>query len=307
MRANKKAVIWTATITVVSFIICLFQHSNHNLIYDLSLACFGSALLGIVVAYTAYMAERRDAMEKFNEEVGKAIDVLGNIPVIEISDLVHGALKDENSWIQTTSENRDKLKDYIESRLPINENTSNEQIEKWITSEYQSLLEDARIQLRKGAEAYITVGEFDLSGLNSAYGRLDFLFGNETIRKPAYYNLYDKIRRIRQSCLKRRIMFKSYLAGSGNELVCIDQMQALQNRIFEIRNGAFYAKLRDELLYSLETFRSQTYNIKPEYDEPYPVHYTLSFYDPDYFEKNKRNSEKEKSEGRDERTVIARL
>lgn len=307
MRANKRAIIWTATITIVSLIICLFQHSNHNLIYDLSLACFGSALLGIVIAYTSYMAERREAMEQFASEVAKAIDVIGSIPVIEISDLVRDALKDENSWIQTTSENRDKLKDFIESRLPIDEKTTEKQIDEWINSKYQSMIEDAREQLRKGAEAYVIVGEFDLSGLNSAYGRLDFLFGNETIRKPAYYNLYDKVRKFRLMCLEQRRIFKPYLSSRGFEMACIEQMLALQNQVFEIRNGAYYAKLRDELMYSLEAFRGQTYNIKPEYDEPYPVYYTLSFNDSDFFEKERRHKEKVKQEGRDEETVITHI
>lgn len=171
--------------------------------YELSLACFGLALLGIVVATTAYIAELRDAMEKFGEEVSKAIDILGKIPIIEITDIVRGALIDENSWIEKTTKNSDRLKEYIEARLPIDENTADEEAIEWINSDYQSELENARRQLRKGAEAYITVGEFDLSGLNSAYGRLDFLTGNQTIRKEAYQNLYDKIRSIKQSCLEQ--------------------------------------------------------------------------------------------------------
>lgn len=307
MRANKKAIIWTATITVVCLIICIILHEVHNLIYDLSLACFGSALLGIVIAIAAYIAERRDAMEQFAEEISKAIAVIGSIPIVEIPDLVIGALKDENSWVEDTSENQDKLKEYIESRLPIDENTTDSQITEWVDNAYQSELKDARKQLRKAAAAYIAVGEFDLSRLNSAYGRLDFLFGNGTIRKNAYQYLYDRIRAFRRLCLDQCMAFKTYCAGRGNEMVCLDKIVSLQTQVFENRNVTYYAKMRDELIHSLETFRSQTYNVDPEYEEPYPVYFKINFEEPGSVERYNRHKEKAKQEGRDEHTNIPRL
>lgn len=280
MRANKYAIIWTTTITVVSLVICLFQYSNHKLIYELSLACFGSALLGIVVAITAYMAERRDAMEQFAEEVRKAIAVIKRIPVIEISDLVQGAMEEENSLLENTTEKRDELRNYIEAYLPIDESTTDKQVSEWIDNHYRTMLEEARRILKRAAAVYVEVGEMDLSGLHSAYGRLDFLFGNETIRKPAYYNLYDKIRNLRLECLDLCRVLKPYLNGRGNEIVCLKKMSSMQNRVFEVKDGLYYAKLKDDLVHNLETFRSQTYSTKPEYEEPYPVHFYIDFRDP---------------------------
>lgn len=303
MKANKKAIIWTTAITVACLIICIVLHDSHTLIYDLSLACFGSALLGIVVATTAYLAERRDAMERFGEEVRKAIAVIGSIPVVEISDLVVGALKDENNWLEKTTTNQDKLKEHIEARLPVDENTSVNQVNEWIENTYQSTIEDARKRLRKGAAAYIAVAEYDLTGLHFAYGRLDFLIGNKIIRKHAYQNLYNKIRDFKGSCINESRAFKPYIAGHGNEMVCIDKIVSLQNQIFENRDGIYYAKMRDELLHSLETLRSQTYNIMPEYEEPFPLHYCIDFEDPESVERYKRYMKKVNQEGRDEQTL----
>lgn len=307
MRANKNAIIVTSVITAVCLINCIALCKDNNLIYDLSLACFGSALLGIVVATTAYMAERRDAMEQFADEVSKAIVVIANIPVVEISNLVVGALKEENSWFENNAENRDKLKEFIEFRLPVNENTPANQIKEWIDNAYQSELEEARKRLRKGITAYIAIGEYDLSGLNTAFGRLEFLFGNDTIRKQAYHSLYDKIRVFKRSCLDQCRIFKPYLSGHGNEMVCLDKLISLQNQIFDNNDGVYYAKMRDELIHSLETFRSQTYNIEPEYEERYPVHYCINFEDPESVEKYKRHIEKVKQEGRDEFTKMSSL
>ena len=286
MRANKKAIIWTVIITVVSLIICLFQHSNHNLIYDLSLACFGSSLLGIVIAYTAYKAERRDAMEKFVEEVRNAIDVIRYIPAIEITDSFRDALEDEKRWLLGGK----GIRHSISSR---NESTTDKQIEEGIERP-PFVLSYGRSVLRKGAAAYIAVGEFDLSGFNSAYGRLDFLIGNEKIRNAAYSNLYDKIRNFKLECLKYSKSFKIYIEEHkdyaislehfavlrqyvffpGDEDEFLEQMQSLQDQVFEIRDGFYYAKLRDELIHDLETFRSQIYNIKPEYEKSQPEYCT---------------------------------
>lgn len=302
MRANKNAIIWTTGITIISIIICITRYNASGLIYDLSLACFGSALLGIVIASAAYMAERRDAMENFAEEARKAIIVIGNIPTIEISDLVCNALRDEDSWILDNSENIDNLKEYIEARLPIDENTSTDQINEWVIYKYQSMLEDARRQLRKAAQAYIAVGEIDLSGFHSAYGRLDFLFGNKEIRETAYNDLYNKIRNFKLACAGQCMVLKSYLVGHGNEMVCLDKIQLLQNQIFEIKDEVYYAKLRDDLRHSLETFRSQIYNIKPEYEEPYPIQFSIDFNDLDSVERFQRYLKRTEREGKDEIT-----
>lgn len=299
MRENKKAIIWTSCITIATFVICIIRNSKHDLIYDLSLACFGSALLGIVIASAAYMAERRDAMEQFEEEARKALVVVRKIPVIEIPELVYNALKDENSWVIDNSEDIDKLKNYIEARLPIDEKTEQYQIDEWIDDRYKSMLEEAKNQLRRAAEAYIEVGDLDLSGLHTAYGRLDFLIGNEMIRGTAYRDIYDKIRTFKLSCSAQCIKFKSYLAGRGNEMACLKGAYLLQDQVFETKDGIYYAKLRDELFHSLETFRSQIYNTEPEYEEPYPVNYSIDFNDPKSVERYERFVEKTEQEGKD--------
>ncbi len=307
MRENKNTIILTAIIAVVCLFICIVLHDpydNSNLLYDLSLACFGSALLGTVIDAIEYMAKRRDAMEQFSEEIEKVITVLGNIPVIEISGLVRGALSDEDGFLERKTENCDKLKDYIESRIPIDENTTEDQMKEWIENAYKSELDDARTQLKKGAEAYIAFADLSLFELSNAYGRLDFLFGNKTVRKHAYDKLYNKIRAFKSLCLDNRRILNPYLQGKGNEIVSMDKMVLLQSKAFENRDGAYYAKLRDDLRYDLETFRSQIYNIKPEYDDPYPIHYLINFEDPESYERYKRHLEKARSEGRDEETKI---
>jgi len=68
MRSNKRAVYATAIISVITLFICFRFHQTKPFIYDVSLACFGSSALGLVVAYTAYSAERREAMEQFWDE-----------------------------------------------------------------------------------------------------------------------------------------------------------------------------------------------------------------------------------------------
>ena len=58
----------------------------------------------------------------------------------------------------------------------------------------------------------------------------------------------------------------------------------------------------NDLIHDLETFRSQTYGIEPEYEEPYAMNYIIHFDDQRSVERYERHKEKAKNEGRDEQT-----
>ena len=98
MRANKKAIITTGCISIITFIVCCLLHNTRSFWYDISLACFGSALLGLVVAYSAYSAERRNAMEDFWQESFTLINQIRKIAFLFFqapSNLVQAYLNEE--------------------------------------------------------------------------------------------------------------------------------------------------------------------------------------------------------------------
>lgn len=87
MRSAKRAVIWTGIATAITFITCLVIYfkgwsssGSGHIIYDFSFACFGSAVLGVIVALTSYTTERQAAMESFYEESVRAYNITAVFP-----------------------------------------------------------------------------------------------------------------------------------------------------------------------------------------------------------------------------------
>ena len=61
MAAKKWLTIITLIVTVLSFLGIIFSRNSSKLCYDLLLAMFGSALLGLIMSVTEYFVERRKA------------------------------------------------------------------------------------------------------------------------------------------------------------------------------------------------------------------------------------------------------
>ena len=98
--------------------VCIF-------VYDISLACFGSAVLGFVVAVTAYSAERRDVMEQFWDEGIELTNGIRRIKHIEFDEpieLVKDAIKEKKgSFLSDNKDShaKEKLKEWIaENQFP---------------------------------------------------------------------------------------------------------------------------------------------------------------------------------------------
>ena len=285
MRANKHALFWTTGITLVSLIIAWFLHERTNsFMYDISLACFGSALLAVVVAYAAYNAERREAMEQFWNGTLEIINTLKKIPHFELRepmDLVRDALTEESSWFCKEHEKRNELYDWIEQQLPIDVKASNMDIERMLSSKHESILEKAKEQLMKSIDALVSFSDFDLSRISNAYGQMDFVFGNDSIRLDAYTKLYDKIRCFMIKCKEESQHLKLLQRGAGHIGVCFDKVVELDKVLYKTKAVSMgvevYAFMVDELLHDLETFRSKIYHIEPEYEEPLPVLMYIDF------------------------------
>lgn len=218
MRANKLAIILTGIFTTVSFAL-IFVFPKEMIIHEIALACFGSALLGVVVAYTAYRAERRSAMECFWEEA------------YELNRKI-------------------KMFDHLNNDTPEKINYSS---------------------VHFFMDQYIRFAKIDMRELSNAYGRLDFLFGNITIRKKAYEEIYKQIRDFQNECINNASHFDLFEKGEGNLDVCIAKLRELDHWVFEERECEVYNALYDRLGRSLEDFRIKIYGCEPEYEKPRPI------------------------------------
>ena len=77
MKAKKWLTIITGCISLLSLIAALIIGKTSNcILYDISMAIFGSALLGAIMSLTEYFVERRKAMEQFWDEARKVLKEL---------------------------------------------------------------------------------------------------------------------------------------------------------------------------------------------------------------------------------------
>lgn len=285
MRANKHAICWSLGITIISLIIALVLHGSKSFLYDISLACFGSSLITVVIAFTAYNAERRETMEQFLNESAKVIQQLKKIPHFKINEpmeLVKNVLS-EVSYFGSDHKYRDQLNEWIEPQILIDEHTSSEITDEMISRKADEIIEDAKKQLIKVVDAYATFSETDLSGLSNAYGKMDFLIANESIRKDAYTKIYDKIRNLKVKCIEESYHFILLKNGGGHIGVCFDKVVELDKLLYktDTEDGweVVFANMVNDLLHDLETLRAQIYRIKPEYDKPVPIEAYMHFDD----------------------------
>ena len=100
MKAKKWVTFITAGISAVSLICAIFANCFCiDLMYDISMAIFGSALLGFIMSLIEYFAERRKAMEDFLRAAYKVYVQLRKIKLLKLDqpqDLILDCISEEH-------------------------------------------------------------------------------------------------------------------------------------------------------------------------------------------------------------------
>ena len=111
MKAKKWVTLITFSISAVSLIFALIaQCPCLDLIYDISMAIFGSALLGFIMSLIEYFTERRKAMEDFLSAAYKVYVQLRKIKLLKLDrpqDLILDCIAEEQynkQWEKCDSE-----------------------------------------------------------------------------------------------------------------------------------------------------------------------------------------------------------
>ena len=89
MKAKKWVTFITVGISVISLICAIVANCscvNLPLMYDISMAIFGSALLGFIMSLIEYFAERRKAMEDFLGAACKIYVQLRKIKLLKLDE-----------------------------------------------------------------------------------------------------------------------------------------------------------------------------------------------------------------------------
>jgi hypothetical protein len=277
-------------VSIISLLGVVLFHSNgrFTLLYDILLATLGSALLGFIMSLVEYLDVKRTAMEVFYNEAMKAISVLGrakyfftDAPIDLVINCIAEELSNKESeqmGAQPKRENKDKLIENYRKGFPpeiVNAPDFNQKIEIWYTAKmgvYHG-------EMEKCFDSYIEISEMQLGELDNAYGNLNFIFANTTLRKLAYEQIYKPVKKQRKSALQQAYHFQMNKSGEGNLAACASFLSQLNNEWFykksidgeKIFVVSIYRKGHDELLDRLEEFRCKIYKQKFEPEKHNPI------------------------------------
>lgn len=328
MRVNKRAVLWTAGISIISVAVCLLCYLYHKcqLIYDLALACFGSAVLALIVAIISYKTEKRESMEVFYEKAQDAIDCVKRIKHLEFDapdGLVRAALHEEavnmmdaplyekaydlmKEYIgQDRNKAKNELMDWFEQKLALpNDNLSGEEESRILENEYKDTLKRAEDALKRTVQGYMGFIEMDLRPFGTAYARMDYILRNKKMKDLTYKQLYGRIQSFQNQCRNEKMVFSSYLERKQAVWVCIDKVKELDCKLYREDKGTLYAFAVDELNDALDTFWEKIYGEELIRDEHTPVRVMISFEDTQQLQKNEERRRKETITGRNEKAEV---
>ena len=298
MRTNKIATIATFLISLLTLIVCaiLFNHEPKPFWYDICLACFGSALLGLVVAYSAYSAERRKAMESFWQESLSLINAIRKLKYLNIEEpinLIRDCIKEEYG-INFLETNTHKAKNAMIDWLEINKypDDGNPDYSQRMNLYYSGLIESYTEHLIAVMKTYVDFSQISIQPLMNAYGSMDYIIANHSIRKKVYDNIYRKIEKVHSHCLKESKKLNLAIKGNVHLLDGLDIAIIINDKLYTKKEGdMIFASLADELDEKLEWFRSKIYHVKPEDIKPIPLNYMIDFEKPSpVFERVRKES-----------------
>lgn len=293
MKVKKWLTIITLVISVLSLTASIIiGKSSESIFYDITMAIFGGAILSFIMSLTEYFVEKRKAMEEFWHQATIILNKLRKIKYLDVDapvDLILAVYEEEHSnhWNRILSELsedksiKSKAKNDLISWLEKNKSVSFDE-----NTDINEKLEKYKGNFRKCMESYKEASLIELGALDNAYGNLDFIFINKTLRKNIYESIYDKLRNIVCRCKSETFHFNQLAEGKDNWSVCATKINDLNKDYFieekEIVHGftntLIYQSVFDEIDASLEKFRCKIYRIKYKELEKIPISGNMQFF-----------------------------
>lgn len=252
--------------------------------YDVSMALLGSAVLGFIMSLTEYYVEKRKAMEEFWLQSNKILKELRKIKYLELDapvELIKDALLEEqaNYWNAKfplliddsgiTHKAKSALISWFEENIPMSFNEDSD-IEAELEKYYSASLKTYKDTFLRCMRSYQDASSIDLGLIDNAYGNLDFIISNHSIRKYAYNNIFDKMRKFVYQFREEAYHFDLLNDGKGNFAVCVSKVVDLNKLFFAAKdvkahgyvNTLVYQTAFDEIESELEKFRCKIYKTK---------------------------------------------
>ena len=253
------------------------------------LAAFGSSLMGFIMSMTEYFTEKRKAMEFFLEAAWKYMSkckVVQHFSVAEPIKYIKECISEENQneWAKIlSSEMKNAAKNRLISYLEENGQilaSNRVEYENMCEGMYKHKLEEYMRQFETCMKTYIEFSNTDLNTLSSAYGNLDFIFGNKRLRSRIFNEIYDEACKNYNDVSIAVFHFKIYFdSKKGNAPVNLEKLLELDKKWFrEVvtigenqKQTLVYASIYNHLELAIEKLRATIYNQEPIIFENHPI------------------------------------
>lgn len=294
MKAKKRLIIVTGILSAFSLILAaLFSfiksdslNSSLKFWTNFSFAVFGSALLGFIMSIVEYTVEKQRALEEYYLEADRIINAIARVDYFAFYDpkeYLIDFFKPEHKLLgsKSSEERESKLlfqhkKAIWEKTLDIPEPTFTEYINKQFDDDVNGYL----CSLNKCINSYVELSNLDLSLLERAYGAIDFIFGNNSFRRPIFERIHRPLQKYMEEITEKAFHFRTYLkAEYGNTRVVIELIDEIQRHYFDYKEKGdqytkevtVYRKYVDKMRKDLEWLRSKIYRESSDSrnDEPF--------------------------------------
>lgn len=276
MKAKRWVTLVTFLLTLVSFVLIIkFKNFECDVEYDIAMAIFGSSILGCIMSFTEYFSERERAMEQFYQEAIRTLAKFRKAKPLQLTEpeeLIRNCIFEKMKNDDYVSFGMDDEVQYTE-KVKYLEWLKKYKPEIFIgvgadeEKTYQTKIEEAETMIKDCIYNYSKLAHISFAKLDSAYGNLDFLVANHTIRMKAYNEIFDKMRSIRNEIFLANTHFELWKHGKGNFVFCTDKVIEINKKLFieekseeeNVVSVSIYQKEFDDIEKSLEKFRRKIY------------------------------------------------
>ena len=306
MKGKKDGIIWSIILIVFSAIIFfilqfhLYTNDFRNLMksilsFNLSewreffmvimSGIFTSSFVTLIMNYSDYKNERRDALENYYTLSSEILQNFRNLDYLYIKedlDLIRNYYLERSSNNMRMCLGNDKNLNYkaklaLQEWIWKNESRETRKLfrkvkQKYLSERVEEIISEYDQQLEVIADQYVKLSELSYQKVENAYGRIDFLFTNRLNRNGFIYKfLHDK-----QRGLLNEIIFESYHLKNRDSnditIVILDKVLLLQDKIFKLEDVEYEKEIYNQYCYeitcNLEFLLQLTY--KDKYKENYP-------------------------------------
>lgn len=292
MKAKKWLIIITMIISFVS-VVCAYWYCNvmrDDFFMNCSFAIMGSAILSGIMSLTEYFVTRKQCLEQYYlaaytilKQIEKAKYFFADEPIELLEQYFLEKQNNESRSvfgmdISTTA--KDSLLTYMTDRWKQTVDIPEPEFTAYAEDQFNNRMAQYFEDACKTMDSYVRIAEIDLSPLENAYGNLDFLFANSSMRKKIYEQIHLRLRDYKHNVAEQVFHFKLFLSGeSENFAVLMGKIDELQQMYFsrnEKCEGDFciitiYGKYADSMDESIEKLRCKIYGQKYMKPQHFPV------------------------------------